>query len=206
MTDFRNPKENTAVILLAAGSASRMRGGDKLLEEVDGEPLLRRLTRQSRAVSDLVLVCLRVTDEARRSVLDGLNCHIVSVSDAADGMAHSLRAGIAQVPETTSGAMIIPADMPELTEADLRKMACGHADQPDAILRATSQDNQPGHPVLFPSTMYQELRQLSGDVGARDILKRHSAAMRFIKLPDNHARTDLDTPEAWRDWRQSRRK
>ncbi|WP_412554635.1 NTP transferase domain-containing protein [Shimia sp. MIT1388] len=206
MTEDHSIKSHLAILLLAAGASSRMRGGDKLLEEVDGIPLLRKLARHACAVSEIVLVCLREGDEARRSVLSGLNCQTIIVPDAAEGMAHSLRAGIAQLPNLANGVMVIPADMPDLTEQDLRSMIAAHAAKPDKILRATSADNQPGHPVVFPKKLFGELRALSGDFGARSVLKRHADSVQLIPLPGCHALTDLDTPEAWQAWRQTRQK
>ncbi len=206
MTEDHPTENNIAILILAAGASSRMRGGDKLLEEVDGKPLLRKLAGHACAVCDIVLVCLREGDEARRSVLSGLNCQTIIVPDAAEGMAHSLRAGIAQLPNLANGVMVIPADMPELTEQDLRSMIAAHAAQPDEILRATSEDSQPGHPVVFPKKLFGELRALSGDIGARSVLKRHAASVQLVPLPGCHALTDLDTPEAWQAWRNSLQK
>ncbi len=183
-----------------------MRGGDKLLEDVAGVPLLRKLAGHACAVCDTVLVCLRDVDEARRSVLSGMHCQQVVVPDAIDGMAHSLRAGIAQMPKHVSGVMVIPADMPELSEQDLRAMIAAHETLPNAVLRATAANSQPGHPVLFPRNLFGELRALSGDVGARSVLKRHADFVRLVPLPERHALTDLDTPEAWQAWRLSRSK
>lgn len=203
MTEDHSIKSHLAILLLAAGASSRMRGGDKLLEEVDGKPLLRKLAGHACTVSEVVLVCLREGDDARQAVLSGLDCQSVIVPDAAEGMAHSLRAGIAQLPEHASGVMVIPADMPELTEQDLRSMIAAHAAKPDKILRATSADSQPGHPVVFPKKLFGELRGLSGDVGARSVLKRHADSVQLIPLPERHALTDLDTPEAWQTWRQA---
>lgn len=206
MTKYSSSESSLAILLLAAGASSRMRGGDKLLEDVDGVPLLRKLAGHACAVCDTVLVCLRDFDEARRSVLSGIHSQQVVVPDATNGMAHSLRAGIAQLPEHISGVMVVPADMPELSEQDLRTMIAVHEALPNAILRATSADSQPGHPVLFPSNLFRELRALCGDVGARGVLKRHADSVRLVPLPERHALTDLDTPEAWQAWRQARPK
>lgn len=203
MTLTNHTTSIVAILLLAAGAASRMRGGDKLLEEVGGVPLLRKLAVHACAVCDTVLVCLRENDEPRQSALSGLNCQTVIVPDAADGMAHSLRAGIARVPEQISGVMVIPADMPELSEQDLSAMIAAHETQPNRILRATSAEGQAGHPVLFPKKLLGELRELSGDVGARTVLKQHQGSITFVRLPGHHALTDLDTPESWQAWRQS---
>lgn len=205
MTDIPDPTPKLAILLLAAGAASRMQGGDKLLEEVDGVPLLQRLSSHACAVCDTVLVCLREGQSAREFVLSGLKLQVIVVADAAEGMAHTMRAGIAHLSKDITGVMVVPADMPELTERDLQEMVQAHHAHPHAILRATSQSNQPGHPVTFPARLFDELQTLSGDVGARSVLKRHIAEIIDIPLPYQHALIDLDTPEDWSAWRLSQR-
>lgn len=204
MTRCVHETTEPTILLLAAGEASRMRGGDKLLEEIDGVPLLRKLTKDARSVADNVMVCLREEDNLRRSVLDDLNCRIVAVPDASKGMAHSLRAGVAELSTTTTAVMVVPADMPDITRADLAKMLRSHQDQPEAILRATTKDQQAGHPVLFPKRLFGALEKLSGDVGAREVLRRHANEIQSVQLPGTNALTDLDTPEDWLEWRQNR--
>ncbi|MBO6897309.1 MAG: nucleotidyltransferase family protein [Shimia sp.] len=206
MTRSAHETTEPTILLLAAGEASRMRGGDKLLEEIDGVPLLRKLTKDARSVADNVMVCLREEDNLRRSVLDDLNCRFVAVPDASKGMAHSLRAGVAELSTTTTAVMVVPADMPDITRADLAKMLRSHQDQPEAILRASTKDQQAGHPVLFPKRLFGALEKLSGDVGAREVLRRHANEILRVQLPGTNALTDLDTPEDWLEWRQNRLK
>ena len=189
---------NLAILIPAAGAARRMRGGDKLLELVQGEPLLRRQARLARALCQTVIVTLRQDDPARRQVLTGLDICLLPVPQAAEGMAASLRAGAA----AASGAvMILPADMPELEAADLALMIEGFDQHPDAILRGTSANGTPGHPVIFPADLRESLQDLHGDAGARSVLIRHAARIKLIALTDQRALTDLDTPEAWAAWR-----
>lgn len=186
------------ILIPAAGAALRMRGGDKLLELVDTEPMLRRQAQLARSVCNKVIVTLRVNDLARMQALAGLDLTLLPVPDAAEGMAASIRAGAA----AAQGAlMILPGDMPELDAADLAVMIGAFDQRPDAILRGASADGRPGHPVIFPADLRSALQDLRGDEGARSVLIRHHARVQLIALPDQHALTDLDTPEAWAAWR-----
>ena len=194
-----------AILILAAGASSRMRGGDKLLEEVAGHPLLRiMLERAVAAAGGPVLCTLPALDHPRAACLDGLAVRPVGVPDSAEGMSASIRAGVAAVPEGCSAVMVLPADMPEMSADDIALMLSEHAAQPDAILRATDSDGMAGHPVIFPTDLFPALRALDGDLGARDVLRAHADRIRRVPLPDHHATTDLDTPEAWADWRAGR--
>jgi len=100
--------------------------------------------------------------------------------------------------------MILPADMPDLTAQDLTLMIQASNAAPDALMRATAEDGTLGHPVIFPADLRAAFATLSGDQGARPILQAHAARLHTIALPGHHALTDLDTPEAWAAWTQSR--
>ncbi len=191
-----------ALLLLGAGASSRMRGGDKLLEPVAGQPCLRVLAERGLAAGLAVYVTLRPQDAARRAALADLKVQIIEVPDAALGMSHSLRAGARAMPGDLTGMMVLPGDMPEVTSDDIRQMAEHFAAQTHcAALRATAQDGRPGHPIIFATPVLAQFDQLSGDRGAAALLAPMGARLHHLALPDMHALRDLDTPEDWADWR-----
>lgn len=175
-----------------------MRGGDKLTEDVGGVPLLARQAGRALETGCPVLVTLPPFPHPRGAVLDGLAVTRVQVPDADEGMAASIRAGIAALP-ACDGAMILPADMPEITAGDMGAMLRDW--ERDEILRGATAELTPGHPVIFPADLFEELSGLRGDAGAREVLVRHRMRLRLHPLPGRHALTDLDTPEDWAAWR-----
>lgn len=191
------------ILLLAAGAASRMRGADKLMEPVEGEPLLRLQARRALATGCRVVVTLPPDRPARVIALQGLDVVQVTVPDPKEGMAASLVAGMAALPERTA-VMVLLADLPEITTADLCRLLAAHARASGAILRGAAQDGTPGHPVLFPPSLRPDLMRLTGDAGARPVLMAHAAFVQLVPLPGRHAVTDLDTPEDWATWRAGR--
>lgn len=181
------------ILIPAAGASSRMRGQDKLLEHVAGEPILRRQARMALSLAP-VIVTMRDPDPERRAALDGLMVRVMAVPDAALGMSASFRA----VADTQSAVMVLPADMPDLTAADLASMITAFRAAPDQILRGSA-NATPGHPVIWPRALVPGFAQLHGDEGARTLLRQHPVHLH--PLPDAHALTDLDTPEDWAAWR-----
>jgi molybdenum cofactor cytidylyltransferase len=182
-----------ALLLLAAGASSRMRGGDKLLEEIGGEPLLRRAAREAVATGLEVIVALRPDRPERDRVLHGLAVRRVPVPDASDGMSASLRAAVAAAPAEAPVAVLL-ADMPEIAAEDLRALvAAFDAAGGSTIVRAAGEDGLPGQPVIFPARLKPDLLAVSGDAGGRDILRREEVLL--VPLPGRRALTDLDTPE-----------
>lgn len=192
-----------AVIIPAAGASRRMRGADKLLQDVDGKPLLRIMAERACAVSDTVFVTLPNLDHPRANALDDLSLRVIPVPDAAEGMAASLRAAARALPDGIDGALILPADMPDIEISDLESIIKYYGRNPHAIIQGSSLD-KPGHPVLFPADCLSLFKTLSGDRGARPILQQMRDRIRLVPLPGRAALTDLDTPEAWAKWRASR--
>lgn len=197
------------ILITAAGASTRMRGTDKLLQMVDGEPLLRRQAARALAASPLVGVTLSPTHEERMLAIAGLEVESCVLADAAEGMAASLRQAARSAltyrgNQTATAIMVVPADMPDLTTDDMRRMINAHAAAPAAILRGTAADGTAGHPVLFPRDLWGELLRLRGDQGARPVLMRFSDRVVTVALPGGNATTDLDTPEDWANWRATR--
>ncbi|WP_299813117.1 nucleotidyltransferase family protein [uncultured Jannaschia sp.] len=186
-----------AILVLAAGASSRMRGADKLLEEIDGLPLLLRAVRAACSVTPETIVALPPSS-ARRALLRDSPARIVEVPERA--MSASIRAGVAAC--ESAALMIHLADMPEIGAADLRTVARAWQETTGPTLRATSEDGRPGQPVVFDRTLFPALAVLSGDDGARSVLRAHPPAL--VALPETRALVDLDTPEAWVAWRAAR--
>ena len=183
------------ILVPAAGASSRMRGRDKLLELVQGQPMLRRQVLIALPLAP-VLVTLRA-DDPRKAALQGLNVTVLAVPDAKTGLSASLRAAAGA---TTGDLMILPADMPDLTTADLAAVIAAFDQSPDTIHRGASAAAKPGHPVILPARYRTEIMGLSGDEGARSLVARHGAIL--VPLAGEHAITDLDTPEDWARWRR----
>jgi molybdenum cofactor cytidylyltransferase len=198
-------RPRVAAVVLAAGAARRMRGTDKLLEPVGGRPVLRKVAEAARASrADRVVVVLPPDSPARRAALDGLAVDIVEAPDWAEGMAASLRAGIAAAAHADA-AVILLADMPEVgTEEIDRLIAAFDPAEGREIARAVSDDGTPGHPVLFGRRFFETLTGLTGDRGARDVLRDAAEFVADVPTRGRSALTDLDTPEDWAAWRAAR--
>lgn len=177
-----------------------MRGADKLLQEIGGRAVLRLIAERALAASPHVAVTLRAEDDARAGAVADLPLTRLTVPDATEGMAASLRTGARWAMGLQVDALMIALpDMPDITATDMRALIADHARHPDQPLRACTPDMTPGHPTLLPRALLPELLALSGDTGARDLLRTHPP--RLHPLADRRARADLDTPEAWAEWR-----
>lgn len=169
------------------------------MEMVDGIPQIVRAARAGIDAGLETIVAVPCPSGARGSALSELPVRIVEVVDADEGMGASLRAASAALPPEAEAAIVLPADMPEIDAADITAVAGAFSG--DEVIRGAS-GSIAGHPVLFPRRLFPMLTRLSGDRGARDVLANKE--VRLIRLPGAHALTDLDTPEAWAEWRACR--
>lgn len=173
---------------------------DKLLEDVDGMPLLRqRALACLTSDTEKLRVVLPANRPKRTAALDGLDVEIVYNDGSELGMSHSLKCGISGV--DADAVLIVLADLPDLRAADLDKVIHAADAHPLArILRGADQRGQPGHPVLIRKAVFAELGKLEGDLGAQPLLKRHKADTVLVPIGPAALR-DLDTPEDWAAWR-----
>nr|WP_285674057.1 nucleotidyltransferase family protein [Limibaculum sp. NKW23] len=189
--------------MLAAGSARRMGGRDKLLEPVAGRPLLAQVAAAALASgAEETVAVLRPGDGPRAAALAGLPLRRVENPRAADGMGTSLAAGLAALAPDADAVLVLLADMPEVTADGIdRLIAAFDPEEGREIVRATAADGTPGHPVLFGRRFFEALGGLGGDRGARELVAEHRDFVVEVALPGQAALTDLDTPEAWAAWR-----
>ena len=198
-------RPHVEVLLLAAGASTRMRGPDKLLEDIQGVPLLHHAAKAALGAKvERVNVVLPPDHQPRLAALHALNVNRVTCQDWQDGMSASLRAGLAAISLDCDAVIIALADMPEITADHLdRLVAAFDPTEAREICRAVSADGTPGHPVLFGRRLFEALAALSGDRGARDVLQEAPDFLVDVPTKGQGATIDLDTPEDWAKWRQA---
>lgn len=190
---------SVAVVLLAAGKASRMGedGPHKLLAEFDDMPLVRRsaMTALSSGAASVVVVTGHRREEIEEA-LTGLAVEQAYNPDYASGMASSLVAGIGTpAAQRSDGVLVMLADMPGVTSDDLKVLiAAFRKASGQAIVRAVSRGKR-GNPVILPRAVYDAVMRLEGDVGARHIIETSGLAVVDVDIGDA-AHLDVDTPEA----------
>ena len=177
-------------ILLAAGSGSRF-GGDKLLAALpDGVPVGVQSLRNLRTAIADVIVVTRPQDDALRALLRDEGARIEICPRAHEGMGVSLAHGIRAAIDADAWIVAL-GDMPRIGTAAIRAVAA--ALQAGAIIAAPVYRGERGHPVGFAGALRDALRALSGDAGARDILRAERARMTLIDCDDPGVLADVDT-------------
>ncbi|MEX0306904.1 MAG: NTP transferase domain-containing protein [Ruegeria sp.] len=192
------------IILLAAGQSSRMGGTDKLMQPVEGVPLLRQVAQRAVAVGP-VIVALPPAPHPRYGALEGLDVQPVEIPDAWEGMNASLRGAMALVPANAPAVMILLSDLPDLTSDDLRCVLGSVETHPDNLVwRGATDNGKPGHPVVFDRSLFADLSKLTGDSGAQSVVRQCVGKVHLHRLPAQNALLDLDTHADWANWKANR--
>ncbi len=192
-----------AAVLLAAGSSSRFRaagGGHstKLAAPLAGKPLVRHAAEA--ALASLARPVVVVTGHDRdvvEAALAGLDIRFAHNPAYADGLASSLKTGIAALPGSVAGALILLGDMPAVTPSLLDRLIAAFGDRPDALAAAPTVGGRRGNPALLARALFAAVAELGGDEGARKLLDNAEPG-RVIGLDASGigAMLDVDTPQS----------
>ena len=194
---------NVAAVILAAGRSTRMGGPNKLLAELGGKPLVRIVAEQALAskAQGVVVVTGHQADQVERA-LQGLKVTFVRNPDFAEGLASSVKAGIAAVPPSADGAVICLGDMPLISAQLIDRLIEAFAPDRGNLIAVPVSDGRRGNPVLWSRRFFTELMTLDGDIGARHLIAKHSEAVAEVPVEGFEAFLDIDTPQALEAARQ----
>ena len=198
MEEAQTRSGSVAAVILAAGRSSRM-GHAKQVAVVEGTPMVVRAVTVALACgADTVWVVTGAYGAAVEAVLASLcqqhgQLRLLDNEAWATGQASSVQNAIKALPEETAAVLFLPVDQPFLPVSLLRELIRGW--QAGALLAAPAVDGQVrGAPAIFDRSLWPELLQLSGDMGARPLLQRHADQLHEVPAAAAWLR-DIDTPE-----------
>jgi CTP:molybdopterin cytidylyltransferase MocA len=179
-------------IVLAAGASGRF-GSPKQLVRLAGRPLLHTAVTHAAEVAGNALIVVLGARAAELAPLlkHSAGCVVVN-HEWREGIASSIRAGVARLPSACAGVMLLVADQPAVTADDLKRLAGAWRRAPHCIAAARYAGTV-GVPAVFPRALFRELGELRGDVGARTLLRRYKDRVVGVRMES--AAIDVDTPE-----------
>ncbi len=168
-----------AALILAAGSSSRL-GSPKQLLPVAGQSLLAHVTDIAlESQADLVVVVLGAFSKKCAEAVVGSPVRIIENKNWSEGIASSIRAGVASVRDEADAVLILLCDQPMISRAHLDRLMTAHAP-----IAASAYGGSIGSPVFFERKFFDELLELHGDQGAKPLLAEHAAEVTALDFPD----------------------
>jgi molybdenum cofactor cytidylyltransferase len=194
-----------AGILLAAGASTRM-GELKQLLPVAGVPLVEKtLTAALESRLDgLVLVLGHRADEIEKAlcaVSGDSRLTIVHNPHYRKGISSSLVAGVENIARTYDHGMILLADMPFIDRRVIDQLIGAYL-KSQLPIGAVKLGDRTAHPVIFRRDLFPELKTLTGDMGARALLKKYRDQICFIAPETGYDHRDIDTMEDYRKFQK----
>ncbi|TAL04608.1 MAG: 4-diphosphocytidyl-2C-methyl-D-erythritol kinase [Rhodospirillaceae bacterium] len=190
-----------AAIVLAAGRSRRMGGDNKLTRPVGGTALVRRTVEAVLGSRARPVVVVTGHDAgAVRNLLAGLDVTIVHNPDYAEGLSTSLRAGLDALPGDVDGTLVCLADMPAVASEHIDALIAGFDPANARAIGVPTHAGKRGNPSLWARTLFDDMRSVSGDVGARHLIGANESLVYEVEFDDTAVLTDLDTPAQWSDY------
>jgi molybdenum cofactor cytidylyltransferase len=188
---------NTAIIILAAGKSSRL-GQPKQLLPFKGKSLLSHCIETAKKVSEHVLVItgaekIRIESEIKNSAVT-----VVHNPEWEEGMASSIRKGLSYTMENlkhVTSLIFMVCDQPFVTTGLLQNLIKENQETSKSIV-ASYYSEIAGTPVLFNQSIFPELLELTGDIGARKIIAKHKDRLATVPFPLGNV--DMDTADDYR--------
>jgi len=193
-------KPRVAALVLAAGLSSRMAPNNKLLAVLpNGKRMITETVERVLASSATPVIVVTGHQEPQiREALTGLKVRFVHAPDYVEGMAASIRAGIAALSETIGAALICLGDMPLVEPPTLDQIIAAYDIAEGREIVIPVHDGQRGNPVLWGRRFFEELLQMTGDTGARQVLYKHMEYVSEVTVESDSVLRDFDTPDTIR--------
>ncbi len=198
--DKINPTKVTGIIL-AAGLSQRM-GQPKQLLRLGSQTLLSQVmlnTIRSKLDRVIVVVSPQIEQQAIQ-ILGSLDKNVLIVvnTDPGRGISSSIKLGLEEVSEDTRGVMILLGDQPLVSAKVIDKLIDAFDLHSKKIIVPTY-NGKDGNPVIFPTESLDDLKTISGDKGAKNIIYNHIDMVIKVEVGDLGSMEDIDTPEDYKN-------
>lgn len=199
MSRIRYTVEHGSIVVLAAGMSSRL-GSPKQLLVYQGESLLKHTVNVALQTSMRpVIVVVGANSDTVKKEIEGMELMVVENEGWEEGMASSLRCGLAamqKISPDADGIIFMVCDQPFVSKLLLESLLQAQHETGLPIV-ASSYEGKLGTPALFHQSLFAELMKLKGDTGARKLIRDHEYLVKTVAFPkgiiDIDTKADYDT-------------
>lgn len=184
-----------AALVLAAGRSSRMGEANKLLQPINGRPmLLRVLDAVERSKARPIIVVTGHEAEHVNALVAGRNVTVAHNAAFADGLSGSIRTGLRTLPDAIDGVVVCLGDMPRVEARHIDRLIAAFNPVEGRAICVPTHGGRRGNPVLWSSRFLEEMQGLGGDSGAKRLIDEHEDLVAEVAMDDDGVLVDVDTP------------
>lgn len=194
-----NIEKKTAIIFLAAGKSTRFKGNNKLSLKLHDISLLTHCYNNIKHSNvEQIIVVSSHQNLNQVGSLSNPRPEIGLVPNNELGIGNSISVGMNCLHKEISSVIICLADMPLVTKDHIKLLVKENIlSNFNQIHRLYDVNNTIGHPILFNSYFFPQLKKLNGDKGAFDITIENKLLVNIIKVDNLSVSTDIDTNNDW---------
>jgi ygfJ family molybdenum hydroxylase accessory protein len=181
-----------SIIILASGLSKRM-GQNKLLMDFKGKKMYQHCINSVKKCDIRQKIVVSAYDEILDYARDMGDFILVKNENQALGQSQSIKMGIATA-KPCLGIVFLPSDMPFITDVFLNKL-CDFFMKDTSYIVVPRFEGKNSMPTIFPFSLYDELSNISGDIGGREIIKANLSKLRYFDVSDGNILQDIDTIE-----------
>ncbi|MFT6406823.1 MAG: molybdenum cofactor cytidylyltransferase [Arenicella sp.] len=177
-----------ACVILASGASARFGSSKMLYELEEGISILTQTIRIYAAVFDQVHVVVRFDDKLAIELVRREGAICIENLNPEHGISQSIVAGVDALAPSTAWLFAL-GDMPYVLPTTVRSLLLSAAVESIVVPRTS---RGIGNPIVFGADFKSALLGLTGDVGAKPLLKRHAQQIRFYDCEDDGIHHDID--------------
>jgi len=180
-------------ILLAAGQSKRLFNQNKLIKNYKGKPLINHAVQSiiKSKIEKLIIVLGFEYLKVKKKINKNKKIKFVINHNYTRGIASSIKCGLKKISNKSYGFIIVQADMPEISKNILNKLYKEIKTNKKEIF-VPRKNNKIGNPIGFKLSMVNQLKKISGNRGAKFIIKRNKSKIKYIRTKSLGIFRDID--------------
>lgn len=198
-----NEHDGIAAVILGAGLSTRM-GSAKLLLPWKDTSILGYIVSvlSSVGIKDIIVVIRPDHDQ----LIEYLNIlskdfpvrTVINISFKPDDILTSIQYGLNAIHASSSGALIVLGDQPQIEEDTVDRIIQVHQSSRLSIV-IPSFSMRRGHPWLIPYHLFSQFIQLQHPFTPRDFINHHEDEIIYVEVDNDNILKDIDTPDDYQN-------
>lgn len=186
---------NVGAVVLAAGIGSRSGRNKLMVETKDGLPLFMHAVNAAiRSEASPVFVVTGYHDAEMQEILENIDVNILYNPAYRSGIKTSIALGLKSIPSFCEGAVIIPADMPNIMEKDINLLIASFKRGQEKQLCMFTHHGQKSNPVLWGSALFDKADIVPENAMIRPVFMEHSDYTNLVEISDDNKFLDVNFP------------
>jgi len=180
-------------ILLAAGQSKRLVNQNKLIKNYKRKPLINHVVQSiiKSKIEKLIIVLGFEYLKVKKKVNKNKKIHFVINHNYKKGISSSIKCGLKKISNKNDGFIIVQADMPKISKNIFNKLHTEIKTNKKEIF-VPIKNNKIGNPIGFKISMINKLKKISGNKGAKFIIKRNRPKIKYIRTKSLGIFKDID--------------